>query len=306
MRPARLPRRLLTLTTSLLVLAACGDEPSGPSDAELTARRLDQLADSLLDAGGLGSSVALRMASDALRSGAPLRSVTVSLDGMVGTWTGIAVRMSTSATACAQLLEDLAPVPPGLDVCAPIQWMTAWEGTMPEATRMIGIVGDTGTVDFSMRGGFESTEEVGTGFGFATFHELATDRLWWADSGSARAVEAATDGACPRQPARGEMAATFGCALARFQVSVGGRFRYLDVDVLNPLVPAGALPLEQGEPALPPRRVVVAPQLLGGMHLEIRRFQEFPSGPRLRVQAGRTGGSRESAAIVAALRYLGR
>ena len=299
MRHARLSPTRLACALSLALLAGCGDDPAGPDETDRTADRLAHLADSLGGSGDITTIMALRMGSDALRAGASLQQIDVTLDGSTSAWTAIATQLSLSDEACAQLLDGLpGTVPDAESFCAPSQFTVAWRGTRPEATSLLSFAGDTGTVSFDI--GLGVLEGERGGFGFSMLRELGSSVLWFADSGSARSVVQSSGGPCPRPAAGRDFEIEMECTLQRYRVSLAARYDG-SFGGLLPLVPGS--PPDDGESTPPPRRATIATQSVGGMRLHVLRYPDMPSA---RWREATTAGSREPAALAAARRLFAR
>lgn len=269
MRHVRRSPSLFACALSVALVAGCGDDPAGPDETDRTADRLAWLADSLSEAGQASGAIPLLMAADAVRAGAGPRSLTVTIDGESFTWTGIAVRMSLSEAACEQFGAQLPGGPVDIDFCAPSQFTVAWEGSMPDASRLLTFGGDTGAVRLGpdqFSGVFPG--EDAPSFGFAMLHELRSEHLWMSDSGSAGTTQLSTGGECPGRHPRGGGADDVSCRLASYRVELGGRFQALDFR----LVPGAGMADDPG-PASAPRRITIGAQSLDGMHLEILRLR---------------------------------
>ena len=298
MRPARLSASLLACALSVAVVTGCGDDPAGPDPVDGTADRLAHLADSLGASGDITTVMALHMASDALRAGASLQQIGVTLDGTTSAWTAVATQLTLSDEACAQLLDGLpGTIPDAESFCAPSQFTVAWRGARPELTSLLSFAGDTGTVSFDF--GFGVFEGEPGGFGFSMLRDLGSDVLWFADSGSARSVVQASGGACPRRLPPRSIEIEMECTLERYGVTLAARYGGLA---------GGQLPLDPSsppdeEPMLPPRRASIATQSVGGMHLHVVRYPDMPS---LQRRGATTAGSREPAAFPAARLLLAR
>ena len=300
-------RALLAACASLLVAAGCSDS-SGPDETSLAAYHLERLAESLNRVGSSDAAFPLVMASQSVRAGASLRTFDVTVDGVTSAWTGVATRMSHSETACEQLMEVLPGIPAVPGLCAPLQFTVAWDGPLPEPSRLLVFGGDTGSVQLgldSFTGDELPGETLEFRFAFAGLHELDSDRLWVSDSGLAVTSELATAGACPRQPVGSARSADVSCRIATYRIQLGGRFRVLDLDG-DPFI-IGTPPGEQAGEA---RRISIAPQSLAGMHLEILRYPDGAFGvPRGVMDAGmqaRAASPREPAALLSARMLLAR
>lgn len=300
MRPVRLSTSLLAGALSLAVVTGCEDDPAGPDPVDGTADRLAHLADSLGASGDVTTVMALLMASDALRAGAALQQIAVTLDGTTSAWSAVATKLTLSDEACAQLLDGLpGTIPDAEPFCAPSQFTVAWRGARPEATSLLSFAGDTGTVSFGF--GFGVFEGEPGGFGFSMLRDLGSDVLWFADSGSARSVVQSSGGACPRRMPPRDIEIEMECTLERYGVTLAARYGALDFGELSPLDPSS--PPDDEGPMLPPRRASIATQSVGGMHLHIVRYPDMPS---LQRRGATTTGSREPAAFTAARLLLAR
>ena len=185
-------RRLIPLVLGV-VLVACEDDATGPSNYELAfiARNFAELGRLREDAGDVTGAVAAAHATLALRSGIRPARVSITVDGV------------TEAYMALEIEHALAnDVTEGPVLTLPIvsRTMVAWRGSPPERVVAITIVSDTG--EFGPFGGDVAVERP-TSFGLAGVGIMFErgSPPWLAVDGGARSTRQTIGEECPvRRP----------------------------------------------------------------------------------------------------------
>lgn len=209
-RPRRSIAALLACSLLLSLAAGCGGGgdggPAAPPPPPATARRFQQIADSLRAAGDPDGAATVAGLADLVRRVDQLREITVTVDGAPVTFRAVALEVTTRPGACdadpdPALCRDAYP-PYALDFVA---WRDddlsegffgfadapGTASVAPDPTT--GADAPAGLLYFRRERGFQAGEYR---------HFLADARVWIADDGTVSAERAVPGAACSAVAAR--------------------------------------------------------------------------------------------------------
>ena len=283
-------RRLaLALTAVAVSLAACSRSEPTATTADLTARRLGELGDSLAAAEPTSpAGMALLMAAQVVRAGAPLGTIQVAVGDTTESYAAVAAEVAVSPQLCSTMT-----MPGGMPAdafCRPQLWMVAWQGAAPSVSRVLTVTSDTGhaSFDWSSSISFGDTTTTFPSLAFAELVEPPAHAAWWATKGGATAAELSRGGGCARQPTRSGSGVASTCTLATFSFAVDGGFDTQPFwgDPADSTFGGAFVPPDSTRPPRPLRAVRMTPQPVPGIHIEITAMPPM-RGPFGALIAGR-------------------